>query len=1277
MSTQKKLVLPALFSVILAAIFFFVMLLSSSAVYAEGETTAETYKVNYKTYVNGFTIDPKTVGWDDADLNYKGWEDTDDPDNPEFVSVEEEFSDHGVEFQGWYTDKDFQVECTGEMKYSEIAKDPSAKEITLYAKLKHEHHGVAYKQWGYSDRLPDSAGNWCLMEDVRLSDYTRGAEAAWTVPEGETYLCLNGHNITREKKQDEQGDIECSVISVPEGAKLSITYCNAPGRISGGSAGNGYGGGIVVHGNLTMQQGVISGNTAANGGGIAVLDGAICELYFCNISNNSVPDGGFGGGVYVDENATLHLGSDSASTPKVSGNKAGDRASDVSIAGEGEWKPIEVEGLSSNSVIGIETRYTWAPPEDHEKQIVIANILKTTDVDVSRLVSNDGNLVITKKGEGSSAEAVLGYKKSTVTFVSDGEVHATQTVYGVGKATPPETEPTRDGAEFVAWMLGDDPYDFETSVTGDLTLTARFDSDHYHDGRMFTEWTSDNSLPTVSGSYYLTNDITLSSEYAMTKAADIHLCLNGHTITRSDGGNLITINGTGKSLSIYDCSDGETGKLTGGTGYYGAVYVTQKGSFTLNGGQITDNGTDGINCESGGNAVMNGGSVSNNTPDGGGEKEDRAGGIRACYGASFKMTGGTITSNDGPGIVAKNSSIELSGGSIIANTVKADEDGDINYDGAGIQTDTGSHIKISGTGKITIKDNRRADEESNVYLSGIRFSFGDGCVMNEESRIGVTAKSEPYVLTGGLREHGALTNFFSDSKEYQIKENDAGEAELYFDPIDINVSFDAGGAGGSMADATAKYNQDYTFPDCTFTPENGYEFDKWLIGEKEYEENATVKLKEDTVIKAKWKPIEYGISYNLDGGTMEEGTSNPETYTIESETITLTPPVKACYEFTGWTGTDLEEPSMEVTIPKGTTGDKAYTATWEPIEYTISYMLNGGKLPAGKTNPYSYTVESEDITLVEPVLSGSSFRGWYLMGSDMAEETKEMVIRKGSSGNKVFIALWGNMDHKHKLTPVAAKDATCETDGNIAYYVCSCGQAFLDTEGTKGVDPAKTADKGGVILPGAHKWDEGKITKEPTGTENGIRTFTCAVCGQTRTEEVSKADLERADAKAAATPVIGKAKAIKAGTYSARSYAAVASALKNLEKLLADDNANAAKIKSATEKLQKAIGALKMNQKLTVKKKTIKVKAKKLKKKARKVKPLIVKGVKTKVTYKGVGLNKKSKKALKINKKTGKITVKKKTKKGTYKMKVTVTAAGNAKYEAAKKTVTVIVKVRK
>ena len=39
---------------------------------------------------------------------------------------------------------------------------------------------------------------------------------------------------------------------------------------------------------------------------------------------------------------------------------------------------------------------------------------------------------------------------------------------------------------------------------------------------------------------------------------------------------------------------------------------------------------------------------------------------------------------------------------------------------------------------------------------------------------------------------------------------------------------------------------------------------------------------------------------------------------------------------------------------------------------------------------------------------------------------------------------------------------------------------------------------------GKHQWNEGVVTKEPTATESGIKTFTCKVCQATKTEDIPK-----------------------------------------------------------------------------------------------------------------------------------------------------------------------------
>lgn len=65
--------------------------------------------------------------------------------------------------------------------------------------------------------------------------------------------------------------------------------------------------------------------------------------------------------------------------------------------------------------------------------------------------------------------------------------------------------------------------------------------------------------------------------------------------------------------------------------------------------------------------------------------------------------------------------------------------------------------------------------------------------------------------------------------------------------------------------------------------------------------------------------------------------------------------------------------------------------------------------------------------------------------------------------------------------------ATCGADGRIDTVCANCGEVIA-TE----VIPAT----------GAHTWDNGTVTAEPTETTPGVRTFTCAVCSQTKTEVI-------------------------------------------------------------------------------------------------------------------------------------------------------------------------------
>ena len=73
----------------------------------------------------------------------------------------------------------------------------------------------------------------------------------------------------------------------------------------------------------------------------------------------------------------------------------------------------------------------------------------------------------------------------------------------------------------------------------------------------------------------------------------------------------------------------------------------------------------------------------------------------------------------------------------------------------------------------------------------------------------------------------------------------------------------------------------------------------------------------------------YTIAYNLDGQTVS--TTIETTYTVETESFMLNTPSKAGYTFIGWTGSNGTIPQTEVTIPKGSTGNRTYIANWQQL----------------------------------------------------------------------------------------------------------------------------------------------------------------------------------------------------------------------------------------------------------------------------------------------------------------------------------------------------------
>ena len=182
----------------------------------------------------------------------------------------------------------------------------------------------------------------------------------------------------------------------------------------------------------------------------------------------------------------------------------------------------------------------------------------------------------------------------------------------------------------------------------------------------------------------------------------------------------------------------------------------------------------------------------------------------------------------------------------------------------------------------------------------------------------------------------------------------------------------------------------------------GYTFSGWTYNGKN--EKPKTMPKGNLTVTGAFTIKDYTISYNLNGGSLNEGETNYTSYTVETKDIKLNNPSKKGYSFIGWTGTGLQSATMDVTIAKGSTEPRSYTANWNAETYNISYDLAGGSLNSGVINPTDYTIETEDIKLNNPTKKGYNFRGW--TGTDLQSATMEVTIAKGSTEHRSYTATW-------------------------------------------------------------------------------------------------------------------------------------------------------------------------------------------------------------------------------------------------------------------------------
>ena len=313
-----------------------------------------------------------------------------------------------------------------------------------------------------------------------------------------------------------------------------------------------------------------------------------------------------------------------------------------------------------------------------------------------------------------------------------------------------------------------------------------------------------------------------------------------------------------------------------------------------------------------------------------------------------------------------------------------------------------------------------------------------------------------------------------------------------------NLNGGTGASGVSYDDAEITYGSTMNLQSYTPT-RTGYTFTGWkssVTGNTFATDSGTIDINPtnamEVTLTAQWTPVTYTISYTLNGGSA----TNPTSYNIETNTITLNNPTRNGYTFAGWTGSNGTTKQTTVTIPKGSTGNKSYTANWTPVNYTISYTMNGGACSSYTNN---YTIETNTFSLCTPTRNGYTFAGW--TGSNGSTKQTSVSIPKGSTGNKSYTANWTPVTYtiSYNLNSGSASNPTSYTIESNAITLNNPTRGSYTFTGWSGTGLSGSANKSVTIPKGSTgnrsytaNWQASNISSIST-----MQAMTSSICSAT------------------------------------------------------------------------------------------------------------------------------------------------------------------------------------
>lgn len=435
---------------------------------------------------------------------------------------------------------------------------------------------------------------------------------------------------------------------------------------------------------------------------------------------------------------------------------------------------------------------------------------------------------------------------------------------------------------------------------------------------------------------------------------------------------------------------------------------------------------------------------------------------------TINITGGTIT--------------EATGGSDYVSSSKRW------YSGAGIGSGTyrdGTADNEKGAVTINIKDNAHivsatggSDSTSGGAGIGGRFAAGIGSGQSSKSEVNISGGTLQTV-TGGACGAGIGGGFDGSSSDVTIT---GGTLQIV-----TGGAYGAGiGSGYYGGSSTVNISGNAKLKNVTGGEDGGAG-----IGSGYSSSSSSVTISGGTVNAA-------GNQYSTSGSSGIGGNSTD--VTISGGNITAT----------GYgTGAGIgsyDDNSSNITITGGTitatgndkapaigNGSVSISNADAPLDITATAPVANKAIQSsdGKTLDDVIRLKENDtlglVTLVESGTYSISrlFHNGFYAANVPSFHSPNRVEAEMSEAEK---AQYGDISSVHNWKVSNREDPTCGKDGYIDYIcmVGKCGATFRHT----------------LPATGQHTWNEGVVTRKPTCTEKGVRTFTCSVCHNIRTEDI-------------------------------------------------------------------------------------------------------------------------------------------------------------------------------